>query len=137
MVTNDKTNSAVLGPSKDTEDLVNANKGLYVLDFILFLGRHKRMLIGVTSFACLLAAGILFLMPNVYTATPRILPPQQGLSTMSSLVGQLSNLSGISQGALPVKNPGDLFVGMLRSRTILDSLVLDHDLRHVYGESTV
>jgi len=44
-------------------------------------------------------------------------------------------LGGLAGGALGVRNPNDLYVGMLKSRTIADNLISRFDLGKVYDES--
>ena len=57
-------------------------------------------------------------MPNIYIATARILPPQQGQSSSMAMLGQLGSLAGAAGGALGIKNPNDLYVGMMKTRPI-------------------
>jgi uncharacterized protein involved in exopolysaccharide biosynthesis len=48
------------------------------------------------------------------------------------MLGQLGTIAGLSESDLGLKNPGDLFIGMLHSRTIQDRLINQFDLRKVY-----
>jgi uncharacterized protein involved in exopolysaccharide biosynthesis len=55
-----------------------------------------------------------------------ILPPQQSTSAGSSLLSQLGNLGSVASlagGSLGLKNPNDLQVAMLKSRTVEDAMV--------------
>ena len=72
-------------------------------------------------------------MPKSYTATTTILPPQQKQSALNSMIGQIGMIAGLGSADLGLKNPADLFVAMLTSRTIEDSLINRFDLRKVYG----
>jgi hypothetical protein len=77
------------------------------------------------------------LLPNRYTATTKILPPQQSQSLAASMIGQLGALgpmAAMAQKDLGLKNPNDLYVGMLHSRTAEDGLIVRFDLRHVYRD---
>jgi len=85
------------------------------------------------------AAIISLLMPNIYTGTTRILPPQQSASAASALLNQLGGpfggLLGVTGGAaLGLRNPNDLYIGMLKSRTVADNLISRFELDKVYGE---
>jgi uncharacterized protein involved in exopolysaccharide biosynthesis len=77
-------------------------------------------------------------MPNVYTGTTRILPPQQSASAATALLNQLGGalggLAGLAGGAAGIRNPSDLYVGMLKSRTVADSLISRFELGKVYDE---
>jgi len=77
------------------------------------------------------------LLPNRYTATTKILPPQQSQSLAASMIGQLGALgpmAAMAQKDLGLKNGNDLYVGMLRSRTSEDALIRRFDLRRVYRD---
>lgn len=107
------------------------------LDIAIVLAKHKRLVIGLPVAAAVAAAGISLMMPNSYTATTRILPPQQNQSAAVAMLGQLSaQFSGLAGGALGIKNPNDLYMGMLRSRTIADKMIDRFDLRKVYDRET-
>jgi uncharacterized protein involved in exopolysaccharide biosynthesis len=75
-------------------------------------------------------------MPNVYTANALILMPQeQPLSAMfgGAAGGALAQLSG---GMNPLKNPNDLYVGMLRSRNVLDGVIAAEHYKKDKDKST-
>ena len=65
-------------------------------------------------------------LPNHYTAVTSILPPQQSSSSSgSAIMSQLSSLSalgGVGTGS-PLKNPNDMQVALLRSRTVEDAVI--------------
>ena len=94
-----------------------------LLDLLIVLAKHKKMILGLPFAAAAVVAGITLLMPNIYTATTRILPPQQQQSTAAAMLGQLGALAGGAGAALGIKNPNDLYVGMLKSRTVADNLI--------------
>ena len=102
------------------------------IDLALVLSRHKRVILGATLGAAILAAIVSLLLPKSYTATTSILPPQQNQSAATALVGQIGALSGLSGSDLGLKNPSDLFVALLKSRSVLDGIVNQFDLRRVY-----
>ena len=102
------------------------------VDLLLVLSRYKRTIIAATVAAGVLAAIIALLLPKMYTATTTILPPQQSQSAATAMVGQIGMLSGISGTDLGLKNPSDLFVALLRSRSVQDGIIKQFDLRRVY-----
>src|SRR5947199_10741960 len=95
-----------------------------LLDSLIVLAKHKRLLIGLPIIAAIVAAIISLTLPNIYTATTGILPPQQNATGASGMLNQLGGalggLGGVAGGAL--RNPNDLYVGMLKSRTVADNL---------------
>lgn len=110
---------------------------LRLLDLLTILCGRKHVIARTTLAAAVLAATAAFFLPNRYTAQATILPPQQSPSTGGSLLGQMAGLAPVASSAqkdLGLKNPGDLYVGMLRSRTAEDALIRRFDLLRVYGD---
>jgi capsule polysaccharide export protein KpsE/RkpR len=105
-----------------------------LLDILIVLAKHKKLILGLPLLAAVIAAGITLLMPNWYTATAKLLPPQQSQSNAMAILGQLGVLSGGASTALGIKNPSDLFVAMLKSRTVADSIIERFKLKEIYDE---
>src|SRR5712691_3477279 len=108
------------------------------LDLLIVLVKHKRILLGFPFITAIVAAIVSLLLPNLYTGTTRILPPQQSASAASAMLSQLSvlgGLGGVAGGTLGIRNPNDLYVGMLKSRTVADSLISRFELGKIYGEA--
>jgi tyrosine-protein kinase Etk/Wzc len=109
----------------------------HVLDLLIILSRRKQIILRATLTAAVLGAMFSLLLPNRYTATANILPPQQSPSLAASMIGQLGALgpmAAMAQKDLGLKNPNDLYVGMLRSRTAEDALIRRFDLLRVYRD---
>jgi uncharacterized protein involved in exopolysaccharide biosynthesis len=104
------------------------------LDLLIVLSRRRHLILRTTLAAAILATMVALLLPNRYTATATILPPQQSQSLAASMIGQLSALGVMAQKDLGLKNPNDLYAGMMRSRTAEDSLIRRFDLLRVYGD---
>jgi uncharacterized protein involved in exopolysaccharide biosynthesis len=103
-----------------------------LIELLLALARGKKAILKVTITAALLATIVSFLLPKTYTATSTILPPQQKQSALNSMLGQIGAIAGLSGGDLGLRNPDDVFVAMLTSRTIEDNLINRFDLRKAY-----
>ena len=58
----------VVTPSRDVDDEIS------LLDILIVLAKHKKLILGLPLVAAILAAGISLLLPNWYTATTKILP---------------------------------------------------------------
>ena len=106
-----------------------------VLDLAIVLAKHKRLVLGLPIAAAVVSVVVSLLLPNVYTGTTRILPPQQTQAT-SAVLAQLGGLAGLvgPGAATGLKNPNDLYVGMLKSRTVADNLIQRFDLNKLYDE---
>jgi len=103
-----------------------------LLDLAIVLAKHKKLVLGLPFVVALLAAGISLLMPNIYTGTTRILPPQQNQSSSAAMLAQLGGLAGFAGGLANFRAPNDLYIGMLKSRTVADNLIKRFDLMQLY-----
>lgn len=107
------------------------------LDLLTIIARKKFYIVGIPLLAGIIAGGLSLLMPNIYTGTASVLPPQQSQSGSSAILGQLGALGGMSGSALGLKNPSDLYIGMLSSRTVADRIIERFKLQSVYGTKTL
>src|SRR6267143_5177700 len=125
---------------KDAPAEENASAGdeVSLVDLLIVLAKHKRLVLGLPLVAAVVAAIVSFLLPNVYTGTTKILPPQQSASVASALLNQLGGalggLLGGAGGSALGRNPNDLYIGMLKSRTVADNLISRFELGKVYDE---
>ena len=96
----------------------------------------RKKLVGIATLATVtLASAVALLLPSRYTATTVILPPQQGGSAGAAMMTQLSSLSamaGVGASALGIKNPNDLQVSLLKSRTVEDAMAARFHLQALY-----
>ena len=105
-----------------------------VLDILIIFARRRR-LIGFATLSGLIAGAVLsFLLKPNFTATATILPPQQQPSTASIMnqLGSLAALGGGGASALGLKNPADMYIGILQSRTIADDIISQFQLGETY-----
>jgi capsule polysaccharide export protein KpsE/RkpR len=105
------------------------------------LWNTRRFLFRVAIFGLAAFTLIAFLIPKRYESTTLLMPPDDqsgsGMMMIASLSSKLSGgLGGVAGDLLGLKSSGDLFIGMLRSRTVQDELIRKFDLKKVYGEST-
>lgn len=116
------------GPMVAVED----DDEISLLDLAIVLAKFKKLILGLPVLVGVLTVGATLLMTPIFTATTAILPPQQAQSTASALLGQLGGLAGIAGAAAGIKNPSDLYVGMLKSRTVADAMIARFDLVNYY-----
>ena len=108
------------------------------LDVLLLLAARRRFLVWATLTAMLLGALVAFTTKPTYTAMATILPPQAPQSSLSSMLGQLGSLSALSGGASSLlKNPADLYVGILQSRTVADGAIQRFHLQQRWKARTM
>ncbi len=108
---------------EDSIDLIALFQTLY---------HGKRTILGLSLVALALATICAFLLPFRYTSTVTFIPPTSGGSSVASaLAGQLAAF-GAGDLLGGAKNPGDLYSGILRSRSIASELVRRFHLIDVY-----
>jgi len=110
-----------------------ADDEISLLDLALVLAAQKKLILGLPAVVAVLAIAYSLSLPNIYTATTCILPPQQSQSSSSAMLAQLGGIAGLAGGA-GLKNPNDLYIAMLKSRTVADSMIKRFDLMKLWGQ---
>ncbi len=98
-----------------------------LLELVLVLVKNKYLILGTVAVTFVLTCIVTLLMPNVFTATARLIPPQQDkgrLAGMMSGAGGMAALVGLSPGA----DTAEYYVGMLQSRAVADVIIERFDL---------
>lgn len=108
-----------------------------LLDIAVLLMQHKRFIVRFVSGAAVLAAAIALVLPVTYEANIVLLPPAQSSSMASALLGQLGGLGALGSlsslaGGLGMKTPADMYVSLLKSRTVEDATIRRFDLMKEY-----
>jgi len=112
-----------------------ASRGLNISRLRL-LWERRPTLLRFTTMGLILGVLLALLIPKQFISTTRLMPPDQGNNTamMAALAGKVGDgLAGLS-GLLPgMKTTGELFVGILGSRTVQDEVIRKSDLRKQYS----
>jgi uncharacterized protein involved in exopolysaccharide biosynthesis len=106
-----------------------------MLDFFIVLVRRKKTFLGLSASVTILTILFALLVPKRFTANAAILPPQQSSSISAAILSQVSSvtpLAAAAGGGLGIKNPSDLYVAMLTSRTVEDALIAKFGLQREY-----
>lgn len=106
--------------------------GVGVSELLAVLRGRSKLLATTTLVGALLGVIAAFVLPPVYTARAVILPPQQQQSSMAAALGSLSALAGLTGGAGGLKSPGDQYVALMQSTTVLDGLIDEFKLQQIY-----
>jgi len=103
------------------------------------LARGKRPVLLVTGIAFLIGIIVSLLLPVSYTATTKIMTPQQTQPSAALLMSQLAlnstitnPLAGATGGGLSLRNPNELYLGLLASRPVADGIIAEFGLSGVY-----
>jgi capsule polysaccharide export protein KpsE/RkpR len=108
------------------------------VDRLRLLWDERRFLFRVSIYGLALFTVIAFLIPKRYESSALLMPPddQSGSGMMlaaafaSKVAGSMGEVAGDMMG---MKSSGDLFIGILRSRTVQDDLIAKFDLRKEYS----
>lgn len=103
------------------------------------LWEHRRFLWRSAVWGLVFATILAFVIPRRYDSTTRLMPPgnqsSSGMAIMAAMAGKAgTGLSSLAGDVLGMKSSGDLFIDILRSRTVEDRLIDRFDLRRVYRD---
>ena len=105
-----------------------------ILDVVLIIAARKRLIFLATVAGFVLAIGVVLLVKPTYSAQTMILPPEQEQSSGAVMMGQfgaLASMTGLG-ASLGIKNPVDLYIGILQSETVTDRMIKRFHLMEFY-----
>ncbi len=104
---------------------------------LIVLAKHKSFIFKFVGIAVILSIITVFLLPKSYTANAVIMPPQQNQPmALTAMASQLGPLAAIAGKDLGLRNPSEIYIAMLRSRTLEDALIDRFSLpRRASGDS--
>src|SRR5450631_3592863 len=97
----------------------NVSQEFYFLYFVTAIADERKTISKIAGAVTAVALVACLLWPNTFTARTLLLPPQSGQNSSSSVLatlGVLSSVGGAAVGGL--KSPEELYVSLLKSRTI-------------------
>ena len=121
--------------------VTEVEQGINLLELLQVLVQRKMFIIKTCSAAVAAAVIVSLILPNVYSATAKILPPQKDSGGgLSALLGQaggggLAGLAGLATGGLG--GGSDLYLGILKSRSVADAVIQRLDLVTVYQSNSL
>ncbi len=119
------------------EDDLGSGFEVSLIDAVAQLVSYRRLIALLTGLVSLLGILYCLTLPPQYTSTTKIMTPQQTQSSAALLMSQLTNsgagsLAAAASGGLGLKNPNDLYVGLLGSRPVADALIQQFGLENEY-----
>jgi capsule polysaccharide export protein KpsE/RkpR len=132
----------------EEQNLANDLKGgcesseVSVIDILTHLALRKWLIAKTTGIALLLGIFVSLMMPVRYTAVTKLMPPQQTQSAASLMMNQLASsgagsLAAMAGGGLGMKSTNDIYIGLLGSRPIADSIIQKFGLIEVYRDKNM
>jgi uncharacterized protein involved in exopolysaccharide biosynthesis len=113
-----------------------------IIDVLIHLAQRKWLVVKITGLAVVAGVAFALLQPTRFTATTKLMPPQQTPSSASLFMNQLASSGGgtmmaLTGAGLGLKNPNDIYIGMLMSRPIADALIQRFNLQQSYHARTM
>jgi len=135
----DATTSNFLTPEVNIsgEDSKSPEGEIHLFDVLSIFASRWRTILICLAISASLAIVIFLLSPKLYTAEAVILPAGQGsgASSLMSQAGNLASLAAAGGGMLNIKNPGDLHLSLLRTRTVEDAVIRRFGLNEKFHAS--
>ena len=120
-------------PAQISED----EDGISMMNILLTLAKHKKKILLYPLAFGIVGLLISLMMPKIYKADTKILPPQQSQSTASAMLSQLGGLAGSAGAAFGIKSPNDLYIALLKSRALNDRIIQRFDLQKRYETTSM
>jgi uncharacterized protein involved in exopolysaccharide biosynthesis len=109
-----------------------AERDFTFLDAVLVIMKRKKFILAVTFGIVFWTAVISLVLPKTYMAETKILTPTQTQSS-AQILSQLSGATTLNLGAaMGIRNPGEFWVGLLKSRPVLDAVIERFNLMALY-----
>lgn len=105
-------------------------------DLLYVVLKRRKFLIWNTVIVTLLVLGITFLLPPRYRATATLLPPQQDTKELLGLGGILQNFDLSKVNMSGITTSSQIYLAILKSRTVADSLLAEFNLKERYKAKT-
>lgn len=128
----------VLEDKNQLESHRSQNQRADLVGLLIILAKRKRVVFWPTTLLTIATVVFTLQMPNQFTAETTLLAPQPRDSMSSLLAGQLStlgglgNMRGLSASALGLTDPNGMYISILQSRTLANSLIDRFALQTVY-----
>jgi len=116
------------------------NQDFGFLDLVTMLGEGKWIVLGVTFIATVIGVVMSLVATPIFTSTAVIMPAQQGGGgSAAGALAQLAQVPGLGApgGIAGGKSSDQLYVALMRSQTIQDTLIKKHDLRKKWGSRSI
>jgi uncharacterized protein involved in exopolysaccharide biosynthesis len=110
-----------------------SSKDISVAELVTILFKYKKLIGGISAGAAVVSLAISLLMTPIFRAETKILPPQQSSSSIASqLMNQMGGFANLATSSLGMKSQNDMYIGIIRSRTVFDRIIDRFGLMKLY-----
>ncbi|SNB45567.1 Wzz/FepE/Etk N-terminal domain-containing protein [Geobacter sp. DSM 9736] len=108
-----------------------------LLDLLKVVVKRKMLILKACAVAIAVSVVYSLTLPNIYSASAKVLPPQKDSGGgLSALLGQMGGLASLAGGMGGLTGSGELFLGILKSRSVADAVVKRLDLITMFEAET-
>ena len=117
-------------------DQNNDEQEINLLELLQVAVKRKSIILKFCLLAVVLSVSYSLTLKNVYTADAKILPPQkESGGGLSALLSQAGGLAGLAAGG--IGGSADLYISILKSRSVADAVVKRLDLQKEFESKTL
>ncbi len=114
------------------EKFLETGDEISIFDLLYVIFKRKNLILKITGITIILAIIISLILPKVYIAETKILPPIDK-DTSSVLISQFTSHGIEVPSGLFGRSTSELFASLATARAVLDALVEKYNLKKVYG----
>ncbi|MGA2094415.1 MAG: Wzz/FepE/Etk N-terminal domain-containing protein, partial [Sedimentisphaerales bacterium] len=108
-------------------------ESINLADYIRVISRHRRMIFKICAITVVITAIVSMFLPKSFSATASVVPPMDVLQRDMGLAGGLGAAkNSMLRQVMDVGGISDMYVGILKSRSVADALIERFDLGKVY-----
>jgi tyrosine-protein kinase Etk/Wzc len=115
---------------RDSNEKVVGDDSVNLADYLNVVSKHRRMIFWICAIAVVTTAIVSLFQPKSFSATATVVPPADLMQKESALLGAIK--SPILRQATNVTGIADMYVGILRSRSVADALIDRFNLAAIY-----
>lgn len=115
----------------DNEPVYPVQEETGLLDYIGVILKYRRLIFFMCGVSVIIAIIVSLRLPEIYSATTVIMPPNIKKGAASALTAKLGGFASLAGGMLG--EPADIYVDMLNSRTVVDAIIRKFEMMKVYG----
>ena len=109
-----------------------------LLELLRVIARRKMVIIRICAAAVIIAICYSLTLKNIYTASAKILPPQkESGGGLSGLLSQAGGLAALAGGMGGMGGSADLYIGILKSRSVADAVIKRLNLQKEFKAKTI
>lgn len=105
-----------------------------LLEYLEIIAKKWRLIVKVMVAAFVISIIVSLQKPNIYSSTALILPPQQDSGMMGMMSALSGGMAGLAGDLLGKGTTGDLYVGILNSRAVKDTIIDRFNLVDVFKQ---